>query len=168
MPPSSTAHEVELTSIPLANLRASANTEEARAVVATLADRYPRKSSTGIRKYGRIKTRAAYEAAVAAFLAELFLVFANEDREQWLSCSLDKNQFKGQRVSFRMFDDVRKVWRGARLIYEKKHRPGRPDSHSSEPSHLKLTRFRATPKLIRLGAEHGVTPAQVRSHFNFE
>jgi hypothetical protein len=42
-----------------------------------------------ISHYMRIKTKAAYEAATAAFLAELLLAYSSDRRNHWLSFSLD-------------------------------------------------------------------------------
>ena len=112
----------------------------------------------------RIKTKAAYEAATAAFLAELLLAHSSDHRHQWLSCSLDKNRFSGQPVSSRMFDNVRKTWTKERLVQVKRHIPGRHGSDELFPTE-RLTRYRATPKLLKICAERGITPDNVTEHF---
>jgi hypothetical protein len=162
------ASSVESESLPLANLRASAATNEARALVKELAERYPRKHDTRIRQYGRHKTEAAYETATAAFLAELLSAYENNCRDKWLRCSLDKNRFKGEQVSFRMFDGVRKSWADAGLVHFRKGLAGRHRLRNPETSHSKLTRYRATPKLLKVCASQGVTPDNASKHFQFE
>ena len=171
LPIADTAPDTEY--VPLANLRSTVATAEAQALVKQLANRYPRKSFTQtghyrIRHYRRIKTRAAYEIATAAFLAELLLACSDDRRDRWLSCSLDRNRFIAQQVSFRMFDHVRKSWTAAGLVRFKKHQPGRIGSDYFGRFYERPTRYRATPKLLRICSEQGVTPRNVRSHFQFE
>jgi hypothetical protein len=111
---------VEPETLPLASLRCSAATDEARVLVKELAERYPRKDDPSVKQYGRHKTEEAYEIATAAFLAELLSAYANDRPDKWLRCSIDKNKFTGKRVSFRMFDGVRKSWADAGLVHFKK------------------------------------------------
>ncbi len=92
-----------------ANLQGLAVTAEARKLAKELAERYPRQGDAKGRHYARIKTKAAYENTNAAFLAELLSAYADERRGRWLRCSLDKDWFKGKRVTYRMFDDVWKA-----------------------------------------------------------
>jgi hypothetical protein len=139
-------------------------TAQGRALVEELAETHPRNSGARIRHYMRIKTKAAYETATAAFLAELLLAHSSDRRNQWLSCSLDKNRFSGQPVSSRMFDNVRKTWTKERLVQVKRHIPGRHGSDELFPTE-RLTRYRATPKLLKICAERGITPDNVTEHF---
>jgi hypothetical protein len=139
-------------------------TAQGRALVEELAARYPRNSGARVRHYMRIKTKAAYETATAAFLAELLSARLSDHRNQWLSCSLDKNRFSGQPVSSRMFDNVRKIWTKERLVQVKRHMSGKHRSDELFPSE-RLTRYRATPKLLMICAEHGITPDNVTEHF---
>jgi hypothetical protein len=155
---------VEPQLVPLAHLRSSVATAQGRALVEELAESHPRNSGARIRHYMRIKTKAAYETATAAFLAELLLAHSSDRRNQWLSCSLDKNRFSGQPVSSRMFDNVRKTWTKERLVQVKRHIPGRHGSDELFPTE-RLTRYRATPKLLKICAERGITPDNVTEHF---
>jgi hypothetical protein len=158
----------ELKHAPQANLQASAITTEARQLTKELAERYPRKGDAKGRHYARIKTKPAYENANAAFLAELLSAYADERRGRWLRCSLDKDWFKGKRITYRMFDDVWKSWTGAGLVEFKKGYPGQFAFGNPGPTRGRLTRFKATPKLLQLCAEHGITPDNVLEHFQFE
>src|SRR5215211_7684923 len=158
----------ELKHAPLASLRASAATKEAKALVSELAERYPRQRDAQGKHYARVKTKAAYENANAAFLAELLVAYGDEYRGGWIRCSLDKDDFKDQRVSYRMFNDVRQSWTEAGLV---QHKPGYPPMlrfGNPGPSHGKLTRYKATSALLEICAKHGITPANTQDHFEFE
>jgi hypothetical protein len=159
--------DLEPQSVPLATLRSSVVTTQGRALVEDLAERYPRNSAVRVRHYMRIKTKTAYETATAAFLAELLSAHSSDRRNQWLACSLDKNRFSGQAVSSRMFDNVRKAWTKERLVQVKRHKSGRHPSDELAPSDW-LTRYRATPKLLAICAEHGITPDNVTDHFQID
>ncbi len=158
----------ELKHAPLAKLRATASTTQAHALVSELAERYPRQANAQGKHYARVKTKAGYENANAAFLAELLAAYGDEYRGGWIRCSLDKDSFKGQRVSYRLFNDVRHSWTGAGLV---QHTPGYPGTlrfgHPG-PSHGKLTRYKATPRLLEICAKHGITPENTQDHFHFE
>ena len=158
----------ELKHAPLANLRASAASTEAKALVSELAERYPRQANAQGKHYARVKTKAGYEHANAGFLAELLAAYGDDFRGGWIRCSLDKDNFKGQRVSYRMFNDVRQSWTEAGLV---EHRPGYPAKlrfGNPGPSHGKLTRYKATPALLEICAKHGITPDNTQDHFQFE
>jgi hypothetical protein len=86
----------------------------------------------------------------------------------WIRCSLDKDSFKGKRVSLRLFDHVRHSWTEARLVLHKKGYPGALGFGNPGPSHGRLTRYKATPALLEVCAMHGITPDNVREHFQFE
>jgi len=67
----------ELRIAPLANLNGKAQSPEALALVRSLAERYPRlpsKTASSGKPYRQVKTKEDYEAAVAAFLADLLSV----------------------------------------------------------------------------------------------
>jgi hypothetical protein len=158
----------ELEFAPLANLRSSAESAEAKALVRSLSERYPRKPGADKKPYARDKTKAAYESANAAFLAELLAAHGDEYRGGWIRCSLDKDKFKGQRVSWRLFNDVRNSWVAAGLVLTVKGYPGALGFGNPGPSHGKMTRYKATPELLSLCAEHGITPDNVNDHFKLE
>jgi len=119
---SSIADELEFA--PLANLRGSAESPEAKALVSSLAERYPRKPGTRENPYARVKTKVAFENAIGAFLGELLAAHGDEHRGGWIRCSLDKEKFKGQRVKYRQFDNVRHAWNAAGLIPDRERLSG--------------------------------------------
>jgi hypothetical protein len=73
------ADELELA--PLANLRGSAESTDAQALVGHLADRYPRKPGNSEKPYARLKTKAGHENAIGALLGELLAAYG-EDRSR--------------------------------------------------------------------------------------
>lgn len=67
-----------------------------------------------------------------------------------------------------MFNGVRTAWLEAGLIEHKAGYPGMLAFGNPGPKSGKLTRYRATPQLLTLCAEHGITPEDVTEHFQFE
>ena len=93
----------------------------------------------------------------------------NEDGAGWLRLSLAKNHFKKPApVSWRMFDGVRNAWKAARLIDERVGYPGRRGFGSPGPLFGSMTRFRATPKLLKISEDHGVPIQDAQDHFYIE
>jgi len=117
---------------------------------------------------GLIKTKEKYENATAAFLAELLGAYGDEFRGSWLRCSLDKDDFKGQHVTLRMFNHVRHAWTDAGLVLHVRGYPGALGFGNPGPSHGKLTRYKGTPALLEVCAKYGITQDNVREHFRFE
>ncbi|OSI23101.1 hypothetical protein [Bradyrhizobium canariense] len=157
-----------LNSAPLANLGATPSSEKAFLLMDDLAERYQRPQSAKGNGYARKKTLVQYANAGGAFIAELLAAVEADRSEGWIRCSHRKSDYTGKDVSWAMFDGVRKAWLEAGLI---EHKPGfhrkRPMNHSG-PASGKLTRYRATPKLLEIAAAHGITPANVLEHFKFE
>jgi hypothetical protein len=120
------------------------------------------------KQYARVKTKEKYENANAAFLAELLAAYGDEFRGGWLRCSLDKDRFKGQRVTLRLFDHVRHSWTEAAFVRHVKGYPGALGFDNPGPSHGMLTRYRATQALLGLCEKYGITPDNVQEHFQFE
>lgn len=149
----------------LASLRGTAQSAQAQALVSSLADRYPRKSIAGKKPYALRRTKPAFEHAIAAFLAELLAAHGDELRGGWIRCSLDKDKFKGQQVTWAHFGNLRAAWDAAGLIETKKGYPGALGFGNPGPSHGMMTRFKATPQLLSACAEHGITPDNVNAHF---
>jgi hypothetical protein len=158
----------ELEFAPLANLRGFAESTDAKTLASHLAERYPRKPGAREKPYARIKTKEAFENTNAAFLAELLSAYGDQYRGGWIRCSLNKEKFKGQRVSYHLFNNVRKSWTEAGLVRFKKGYPGRLGFGTPGPSHGRMTRYKATAKLLQVCAKYGVTPDNVTSHFRFE
>ena len=67
-----------------------------------------------------------------------------------------------------MFNGVRTAWLEAGLIEHKPGYPGMLAFGNPGPMSGKLTRYRATPRLLEIAAGHGITPANVLEHFRLE
>ena len=159
----------ELEFAPLANLSGRAETEAAKALVRQLADQYPRAGKNNSTKvYRQVKKRAGFETAIAAFLAELLAAYGDEWRGGWIRCSLDKDERKGHSVTWSQFRNVREAWVAAQLVDTVRGYPGTLGFGNPGPSHGKMTRYKATHKLLVLCAEHGVTPDNTSEHFRIE
>ena len=104
----------ELRFAPLANLKGRAISVSAAALVAHLAEAYPRTTKNATRSNKPRKLEPQVHAAIGAFLADLLMAQGNEDGAGWLRLSLDKKGFKKPApVSWRMFDGLRTAWNAA-------------------------------------------------------
>ena len=152
---------------PLAALRATPATPQAFRLMSDLAKRYPRPQGAKGKAYARHKTLVDYAHAVGAFAADLLAAATERNRsEGWVRCSHNKSDYTGQYVSWAMFNGVRKAWLEAKLIDHKPGYPGMLAFGSPGPMSGKLTRYRATPTLLEIAEEHGITPANVLEHFS--
>lgn len=134
-----------------------------------LATAYPRTSSKEGVSYMPQKLLSQVHAAIGAFLADLLMAQVNEDGGGWLRLSLDKKIFKKPApVIYRMLDGLRTAWKAARLIEEHAGYPGQLGFASPGPRVGKMTRFRATLKLLKIAEEHGVIVVAVQDHFFIE
>lgn len=72
----------ELEHAPLATLKATPHSAEASALARELAERFPRhiNDDASGKAYARVKTKAKYENASAAFVAELLAAYGDEFR----------------------------------------------------------------------------------------
>jgi hypothetical protein len=159
----------ELQDAPLGNLRGSATSPQAVALVDHLAHKYPRvtQAAGGTKRTNRVLKRAPdFDRAIAAFLADLLAVHAEGDGAGWVRLSLDKSKRTGQPVTSRLFNGVRNAWRGAGLIEEQKGYPGKLGFGNPGPSTGRMTRFRATRVLLDACGKFGVYPANVTDHFH--
>jgi hypothetical protein len=158
----------ELRFAPLANLKGRTISASGNALVSHLATAYPRRSSKKGTSYKPQKLLPQVHAAIGGFLADL-LSAQGEDDGGWLRLSLDKKAFKKPNpVSYRMFDGLRSSWKAAGLIVEHAGYPGQLGFASPGPRVGKMTRFRATPKLLKIAAEHGVLVTAMQDHFFIE
>jgi hypothetical protein len=159
----------ELRYAPLANLKGRATSAAATALVLFLADAYPRTTSNATRSNRPIKLKPQFQAAIGAYLAELLMAQGNEDGAGWLRLSLDKKDFNVPApVSYRMFDGIRQSWKAAELVTEHAGYSGRRGFGSPGPPVGSMTRFRATPKLLKIAEDHGVLVDDVQDHFFIE
>jgi hypothetical protein len=168
--PSASELRDELRYAPLANLRGRSESDHAKALVRHFAEQYPRGTGKNgsAKAYRQVKTLAAFELAIAAFLAELLAAHGDEWRGGWLRCSLDKDDRKSQAVTHSQFANVRKAWVAAGLVDEVKGYPGKFKFGNPGPGQGRMTRYKATPKLLGICVEHGVTPDNVSDHFWIE
>ncbi|MCK1332822.1 MULTISPECIES: hypothetical protein [unclassified Bradyrhizobium] len=158
-----------LNSAPFATLGATPISDNAFRLMGELANRYPRPQATNGKTYARKKTLVHYAHAGGALIAELLAAIAADRSEGWIRCSRRKSDYTGRKdVSWAMFDSVSKAWLEAELVEEKKGYPGMLAMGNPGPTSGKLTRYRATPKLLEIAAAHDITPANVLEHFKFE
>ena len=159
----------ELQDAPLGNLRGSATSPQAVALVDHLAHKYPRvtQAAGGTKRTNRALKRASdFERAIAAFLADLLAAHAERDGAGWLRLSLDKSKRTGQVVTSRVFNGVRNAWRAAGLIEEQKGYPGMLSFGNPGPSRGRMTPFRTTRALLDTCGKFGVSPVNVIDHFH--
>ncbi|MGL9623685.1 hypothetical protein QRQ56_37605 [Bradyrhizobium sp. U531] len=161
-------HREPLGNAPLATLRATPSTEQAFKLMGDLAQRYPRSQAARGKAYARRKTLVSYAHASGAFIAELLAAIETGRSEGWIRCSHRKSDYTGRDVSWAMFDGVAKAWLEAELIQRKQGYPGMLAMGNPGPTSGKLTRYRATTKLLEIAAEHGITPANVLDHFDLD
>lgn len=167
-PKTSREEREALGNAPLATLRAAPLTPAAFTLMGDLAKRYPRPQASKGSAYARRKTLVDYANAVGAFVADLLAAVERNRSDGWLMCSLNKGNYTGQNVTWRMFDGVRTAWLEAGLI---EHKPGYPRMlalGNPGPASGKLTRYRATQRLLEIAAGHGITPVNVLENFKFE
>ena len=134
-----------------------------------LANAYPRTTKNATRSNRPRKLEPQLHAAIGAFLADLLAAQGNEEGGGWLRLSLAKNAFKKPSlVSYRMFAGVRTSWKAARLIEEHAGYPGKLGFGNPGPVFGSMTRFRATPKLLKLSGDHGILVVDLQDHFFIE
>lgn len=159
----------ELRFAPLANLKGRATSTSAAMLVSYLADAYPRTTKSATRSNKPRKLEPQIHAAIAAFLADLLMAQGSEDGAGWLRLSLDKKDFKKPNpVSYRMFDGLRAPWKAAGLIEEHAGYPGRLGFDSPGPRVGRMTRFRVTPKFLKIAKDQGVLVPEIQDHFYIE
>jgi hypothetical protein len=159
----------ELRFAPLANLKGRAISTSAAALVSYLADTYPRTTKNATRSNKPRKLEPKVHAGIAAFLADLLMAQGNEDGAGWLRLSLNKKGFsRPNPVSYRTFDGLRTSWKAAGLIAEHAGYPGKLGFGNPGPVVGSMTRFRATPKLLKISEEHGVVIQELQDHFFIE
>jgi hypothetical protein len=73
-----------------------------------------------------------------------------------------------QSCSYRTFDGLRTAWKAAGLTAEHAGYPGRLGFDSPGPRVGRMTRFKVTPKFLRVAEGHGVLVRDVQDHFYIE
>jgi hypothetical protein len=162
----------ELYLAPRANLKGRAISADATMLVSFLDKTYPRPTKAGAQKAvyragGKLAAQRCQ--TIAAWLAELLISAVVEDGGGWLAVSLDKTTFKNRNpVSWRTFDGVRKPWIAAGLLEENTGFPGILAFGNPGPLVGRLSRFRATPRLLEICKSNGITVENADEHFAVE
>jgi hypothetical protein len=154
---------------PHANLDAVARGDHASRLVTSLSHAVTEwEQASGRRTNVRHKGLENLKGAIAAFVADLLHARNHPHAEGWVYRPLAKGSFTKQAVSARDFTSVREAWIACGLVECK---PGYTETVEFDGDHIrtrgKAARFRATPKLLQVCAEHGVTPQNVGEHFTY-
>lgn len=157
----------ELQAATYATLRAHPTSEQAQALVAKLASMVEEYTiHAGLRERKRRDTAGKLQYATGAFLADLLRPFEVEEHEGcWVYKSLNKASFTRAPVGRHAFNQLYNGLEGLGFL---QHVPGHKVSEEREDTGKYAARFRATPELLRFCTEHGVPPAAVLDHFEFE
>lgn len=161
----------ELYRAPRANHKGRAISADAMRLVVLLDETYPRPSKSAHKGPYRAgdKIAARRRQAVASLLAELLISTVVEDGGGWLAVSLDKTKYKQPYpVSWDTLDGIRKPWIAASLLEENKGFPGTLAFGNPGPMVGRLSRFRATPRLLEICKSHGITLVNAEEHFAVE
>lgn len=159
-------HQEELQAATYATLRAHPTSEQAKALIAKLAAMVEEHTiQAGLRERKRKDTAVKLQYATGAFLADLLCPFDTEKPHGWVYKSLNKASFTGAPVGRHAFNQLYNGLEGLGFL---QHVPGHEVSDEREDTGKYAARFRATPELLRFCAEHGVSPAAVLDHFEFE
>jgi hypothetical protein len=156
----------ELQSATYASLRAHPISEEAKALVSTLADMLDEQAlATGARKNKRKSTAEKLDYAVGAFLADLLRAYGDGEPtpNPWAYRSLHAKSFTGASVSYRTFASLVDGLTQLGLL---QHVDG--PKVSNEDRGKFAARFRGTPALLAFCSDRAVAPANVHDHFEFE
>ncbi|WP_407193470.1 hypothetical protein [Bradyrhizobium sp. STM 3566] len=164
---SSPFDQEELQAATYAATRAHPTSEQAKALVAKLASMVEEHTiRAGLRERKRRDTAGKLQYATGAFLADLLRPFeAEEHKGCWVYKSLNKARFTGAPVGRHAFYQLYDGLEGLGFL---QHVAGHKVSDEREDTGKYAARFRATPELLRFCAEHGVPPAAVLDHFEFE
>jgi hypothetical protein len=162
----------ELERAPRANHKGRAISADATNLVTFLDETYPRPSKAsalkGPYRAGR-KFVARRRQAVASLLAELLISTVVDDGGGWLAVSLDKTNYtQPYPVSWDIFDGIRKPWIAEALLEENKGYPGILAFGNPGPLVGRLSRYRATSRLLEVCASHGITVDNADEHFAVE
>jgi hypothetical protein len=166
------AQEIQrLRSAPKATLDARARSEIARYLTKRLAHDLAAWEQTAARRTNKRRGRLQkLETAIGAFTTDLLLAQNNPAAGGWVWRSLNKESFTGQTVSFRDFKALVEGWLACALI---KRTPGFKEAVQFDPGDQirvrgRASRFHATPKLLAVCAEYGVTPHNALEHFVYD
>jgi hypothetical protein len=153
---------------PYATLDARVRGECADRLVVSLVDELVAwETVAGRRKHARRKGLEKLKGATAAFVADLIHARNHPEADGWVYRSLAKGSFSGQAVSSRNFNSIVDAWTANGLVQHKSGYKQTVEFDPGEPIRTrgKAARFRATPKLLQVCADHSVTPQNVGEHF---
>jgi hypothetical protein len=156
----------ELQAATYASLRAHPTSEEAKALVSTLAATVEDHAlAAGTRKNKRKGTAEKLDYAMGAFLADLLRAYGDDEPtpNPWVYRSMHAKSFTGAAVSFRTFASLVDGLKQLGLLQH-------VDGHEVDPEDRGkfAARFRATRALLSFCIERAVEPEKVLDHFEFE
>lgn len=145
-----------------ATLNCRAVTAEARAFVDNVTARITSDElRQGTRKNARVSTAAAFSKAIEGFLGDLMLAAGRERGGDWIKQSRKAEHFTEAPVSYKNFRALLAGLVRAGWVEIKGPVPTRviPALFGRKPKYTNwaVSRFRATPALIDLAAQHGIT-----------
>jgi len=160
---------IDLSKAPMAVLSATAATPEAKALVGRIVDLITHHEQ---RKRGR--SAAAMQSlsrAVEAFVGDLLAYSPRDASGAFVYRSLDANSFSGTTVAYRQFAATVRALENLQLIETIPgfHAVKEFDWGGGNVSRLNrgwASRFRATPALLTLADEYGVTAGAYSDHFH--
>ena len=151
----SKATQEELQAASYATLRAHATSEQANALVAKLASMVEEHTiRAGLRQRKRRDTAGKLEYATGAFLADLLRPLDAEEPNGWVYRSLNKASFTGKPVGRHAFDQLIEGLKGLAFLEQV---PGHKVSDEPGDTGKYAARFRATPALLKLCTDDGVS-----------
>jgi len=112
------------------------------------------------RKRRRVSRAEAFRQAVGGFIGDLLGAMGCEGNGGWVYRSTGRSHFTDGVVSYRDFTALRSTMKALDLLEE-----FWPGFEAKQEMKRWATRFRATPRLEQLAAQHGIQPAEVNRHF---
>ena len=122
------------------------------------------------RRKRRVIHQKSFELAVQTITAEL-LIASCGDKSTWAFRSLHKDSFSGQPVKAVTFTSTIKLMKTIGLLEQHKGgnsaNPFFEEGSDCKAFHPDLaSRFRATPKLLAMAADYGITDINIPSHYS--
>ena len=112
------------------------------------------------RKRQRVSRAEAFRQAVEGFIGDLLGAMGPGGKAGWVYRPTGRGHFKDDVVSYRDFTALRKMMTALDLLEE-----FWPGFDAEQEMKRRATRFRATPRLEQLAAQHGIQPAEINRHF---
>jgi hypothetical protein len=112
------------------------------------------------RKRRRVSRAEAFRQAVEGFIGDLLGAIGRGGNAGWVYRAMGRRHFKDDVVSYRDFTALRKMMKTLALLEE-----FWSGFEAEQEMKRWATRFRATPRLEQLAAQHGIQPAEINRHF---